>query len=136
MAAKPNVIKPNVHELSEILGEPLHYQRDVIAAARQIALQGVEYVVVSMGADGALFVTKDHIFRGSGVKVPVVSTVGAGDAMLAAILYHLQSGCSWEETAKWSIATGAANVMCEGSLVPTREQIASLFDQVRLEQLL
>ena len=135
IAAKPNIIKPNIHELSDLLGEPLHYFRDVIAAARQIVQQGVERVVVSMGGDGALFVTKDQILRSNGVKVPVVSTVGSGDAMLGAILYHLQRGCCWEEAARWSVATGAANVMCEGSLSPSKEQIAELFDRICVERL-
>lgn len=133
IAAKPSVIKPNINELADLCGEDLHYIRDIIASARQITQQGVERVVVSMGGDGALFVTKDRILRGYGLKIQLGSTVGSGDAMMAAILYYLEQGCSWEETAKWSIATSAANAMCEGSQTPDMEQIKALVDQVVIE---
>ena len=133
IAAKPSVIKPNINELADLCGEDLHYIRDIIASARQITQQGVERVVVSMGGDGALFVTKDRILRGYGLKIQLGSTVGSGDAMMAAILHYLEQGCSWEETAKWSIATSAANAMCEGSQTPDMEQIKALVDQVVIE---
>lgn len=134
--AKPTVIKPNINELSELYGEDLHYIRDAIAVARYIAQQGVERVIISMGGDGALFVTRDRVLRGYGLKIPLGSTVGSGDAMLAAVVHYLQQGCSWEETAKWSIATSAANAMCEGSLTPTMDQINELFHQVVVETML
>lgn len=134
--AKPNIIKPNIAELSELFGEQLHYMRDVVAAARQLVQQGVEKVIVSMGADGALFATRDRILRSSGVKVPIGSTVGSGDAMLAAILFSLQMGRSWEEAARWGMAAGAANAMCEGSITPTLEQIQTLYEKVTVETLM
>lgn len=133
--AKPYLVKPNQTELSELVGEELHYIRDLIAAARQIVQQGVEKVIVSMGSDGALFVTREQVLRGYGVQVPIGSTVGSGDAMMAAVLHHMQQGCSWEETARWSLATGAANAMCEGSQTPDMEQIQELMEKVVVEQL-
>ncbi len=134
--AKPNLIKPNINELSELFGEELHYQRDVIAAARQIVQQGVERVVVSMGAEGALFVTREHVLHSRGVHVSIGSTVGSGDAMLAAVVHYLQQGASWEEAARWSVATGGANAMCEGSATPTMEQIKAVYERVSVDVLL
>ena len=133
--AKPHIIKPNQAELSDLFGEELHYVRDLIAAARHIAQQGVEKVIVSMGGEGALFVTKDQVLRGYGLQVPIGSTVGSGDAMMAAVLHHLQKGTGWEETVRWSLATGAANAMCEGSKTPNMEQIQKLMEKVVVEQL-
>ena len=133
--AKPHIIKPNLNELSELFGEPLHYQRDVIAAARQIVMQGVEKVVVSMGAEGALFVTRDHVLRSQGVKIAIGSTVGSGDAMLAAVVYYLQQGAEWEDVARWSMATGGANAMCDGSATPNMEQITAVYRNVAVEVL-
>lgn len=130
--AKPNVIKPNLAELSELFGEQLHYLRDVIAAARQIIQQGVETVVVSMGAEGALFVTREKILQCPGIPVPICSTVGSGDAMLGAMLHCMQNGCSLEETARWSLAAGSANVMCDGSQTPSMDQIAELYEKAQV----
>lgn len=133
--AHPDVIKPNQSELSELFGEPLHYIRDIFVASRQIVQQGVESVVVSLGSEGALFVTHDEILRGYGLNVPVGSTVGSGDAMLAAVVYYLQQGCSWTETARRSIATSAANVMQDGTQPPTLSQIEELVDRVQIEKM-
>jgi len=134
--AKPNIIKPNIVELSELFGEQLHYMRDVVAAARQLVQQGVERVIVSMGADGALFATKDRILRSSGVKVAIGSTVGSGDALLAAVLHSLEEGKTWEDAARWGMAAGAANAMCEGSITPSMEQIKILYEKVTVETLM
>lgn len=133
--ARPTFIKPNREELSEYFGEPLHYQRDVLAAARQVVENGVERVVVSMGGEGALFVSREEVLLGHGIPVEVNSTVGSGDAMLAAILHYLQQGCTWEQTARWAIATGTANVMTGGSQTPTLDQIRPLLDQVVIDRL-
>lgn len=135
IAARPTVIKPNQQELSDLFGEQLHYMRDVIAAAHRLVLQGVEHVIVSMGAEGALFVSKNEMLRGYGLKVPVASTVGAGDTTMATVLYDLQQGKNWEEIARHSIAVSAAKVMCSGSQTPTREQYEELLDQVVVERL-
>ena len=134
--AKPAIIKPNQAELADILGEELHYVRDIIAAARKIAQQGVELVIVSMGGDGAFFVTSEHVLRGYGLKVELSSTVGSGDAMLAATIYYSQKGCTLEETARWSIATSAANAMCEGSATPSMDMIRELEKNVVVERLM
>lgn len=134
--AKPNIIKPNISELSELFGEQLHYMRDVVAAARQLVQQGVEKVIVSMGADGAIFATKDRILRSSGVKVAIGSTVGSGDALLAAVVHSLEAGKSWEESVRWGMAAGSANAMCEGSITPTLEQIKTIYEKVTVETLM
>ncbi|MBR3849655.1 MAG: 1-phosphofructokinase [Oscillospiraceae bacterium] len=135
IAAKPRVIKPNMAELSELFGEQIHYLRDAIAAAKQIVQGGVERVIVSLGGDGAIFATKEGVLRGHGVDVPVCSTVGCGDVMLASLLYDLQRETSWEETARRAIATGTANATCSGTEPPTVEQIEEFLDRVQIERL-
>ncbi len=57
IAAKPSVIKPNIHELEAITGRSLKSQADVLATARELVQGGIECVIVSMGVEGALFVT-------------------------------------------------------------------------------
>lgn len=130
--ARPDVIKPNLSELSDLFGEQLHYLRDVIAAARHIVQQGVGHVIVSMGGDGALFATRDRILRCPGLKITLGSTVGSGDAMLAAVLHSMQEGRSLEETARWAIAAGSANAMCDGSQTPTAELIRELYEKTEV----
>ncbi|MEA4966244.1 MAG: 1-phosphofructokinase [Oscillospiraceae bacterium] len=134
--AGPNIIKPNKTELEEICGRRLYFDIDVIAAAKELIAAGVERVTVSLGPEGALFVTEDQVIRAYGVHVPVVSTVGSGDAMMAAVAYYLQEGLSWREVVTHAIAVSAAHVMCPGAEPAELSQIEPLLSQVRLDELM
>ncbi len=85
LEASPYLIKPNNHELSLLLGQNLETKEELAQAAKNLmARYGIAEVVVSMGAEGALYVTEETTIRAEGLKVPVGSTVGAGDSVVAA----------------------------------------------------
>lgn len=86
LEARPHLFKPNIYELGELLGKSLHNEREIIAAARELNAAGVETVVVSMGRDGAVFVTATEAVIARPPAVEVRSTVGAGDAMVAGLI--------------------------------------------------
>jgi 1-phosphofructokinase len=86
LEAVPHVIKPNIHELEELLGTRLESREEIVNAARTFIAKGVELVTVSMGAKGALFVTNKEVVMATPPPVKVKSTVGAGDAMVAGIV--------------------------------------------------
>jgi len=131
----PDIIKPNKSELSDLLGTRLFTDNQVLEAAKKLVSKGVGLAAVSMGADGAVFVTKDQVLRGYCPKVSVVSTVGAGDAMMAALAHYSSAGCSLEETARRSIAVASASVLCSGSQPAELDKILPLIDRVRIERL-
>ena len=135
IAAQPDIIKPNREELAEIAGRRMVTDDDVLTAARELVGRGVGLVTASLGADGAIFVTRNQAFRGYAPKVSVVSVVGAGDAMMAALTHYSAAGCSLEETARRPIAVSVASVLCSGSEAPALNMILPLIDQVRLEKL-
>ena len=130
MKAKPYLVKPNDEELSRFLGRKMSAVEELTEGAMALLAQGVEKVVVSMGSRGALYVTKDHLVRTEGVKVPVASTVGAGDSVVAAMALAEQQGLSLEEAAVFSTATGAANVMCSGTQAAERSAVEQLIPKV------
>lgn len=132
---KPDVIKPNRDELSEIMGRELRTADDMLAAARELVDAGVGLVAASMGSEGALFVTKDQCIRGYSPKVSVVSTVGAGDAMMAALAHYSDAGCSLEETARRAVATATATVTYSGSKPAELDSTLPLIERVRMERL-
>ena len=78
-----HVVKPNRAELQALVGRPLRSTVDVVTAARALIDRGVTLVVVSMGADGALFVDREAALAAALPAKKVLSTVGAGDAMVA-----------------------------------------------------
>lgn len=84
--AAPHIIKPNIHELEALLGIRLSSRDAVIKAAQQLLKKRIEMVVVSMGAEGACFVTEKDVVVEHPPGLTVKSTVGAGDAMVAGII--------------------------------------------------
>jgi 1-phosphofructokinase len=113
--AGPDLIKPNVEELAELVGRPLHRLADVVDAAAEVRKRGVGTVLVSLGSDGALLVSADEVVHGWAPPVRVRSTVGAGDSTLAGFLAGGGRGRSALVTA---IAYGTAAVQLPGSVMP------------------
>lgn len=128
----PSLIKPNKEELEQLIGHPLPDESAVVQAADILIADGVALVAVSMGADGAIFVTKDQAVRAKCPKVGVVSTVGAGDSMMAALAVGLERGDSLERAARYATATATATVQVEGSKPATIEQIAAVLPQIEI----
>ncbi|MGP9722769.1 1-phosphofructokinase family hexose kinase [Corynebacterium sp. AOP40-9SA-29] len=86
LASRPSLIKPNVHELSELVRRDIGTVGEVVEAAHQVRQDGAEAVLASLGADGALYVDGDHTLHATGRDIPFVNSVGAGDALLAGFM--------------------------------------------------
>lgn len=135
LQAKPFLVKPNDHELSRLAGRELATLEALREAAEQLLERGIGQVVVSMGSRGALYVTGEKRLYAEGLSVPVGSTVGAGDSVVAALAVAESRGYTPEEAAVLSAATGAANVMCSGTQAATRETVESLIPKVVLHNI-
>ncbi len=118
VAARPHLIKPNHEELAELVERPLPTLGDVHAAARDLVSDGIELVAVSLGGDGALLVTADEAVHARATITAPLSTVGAGDCMLAGLLHGLSSGRSAADALAGAVTWGAAAVTLPGSRVP------------------
>jgi 1-phosphofructokinase len=127
---QPYFIKPNNHELEVMSGRKLFSITDYISVSKDILKSGVKKVVISLGEKGALYVSKDIILYGQGIKVNVSSTVGAGDSMVAAFAFGEEKKLSEEETFKLAIATSAASVMTEGTKAPEYDDMLKLLEKV------
>lgn len=135
LKAVPFLVKPNNDELSRLMGRELVTIEELADAAEQLLAGGVEKIVVSMGSRGALYVTRDAVLYAEGLKVPVGSTVGAGDSVVAALAVAEDRGMTLEEAVRLSTATGAANVMCSGTQAAEYSVIESLIPQVIFHRL-
>ena len=130
LRAKPFLVKPNDEELSRLLGRELRGVPALADAARQLVASGVENVVVSMGGAGAIYANADMLLRTEGLRVPVRSTVGAGDSVVAALALALGRGMPLHDAAVLSTAVGAANVMCSGTQAAERSAVEALLPKV------
>ena len=133
--AAPYLIKPNDDELSRLAGKKLETLEELTAEGRRLLERGIERVVISLGGRGALYLRKSSTIYAEGLKVPVGSTVGAGDSVVAALAYAEAQGLSEEEAIRLSTAAGAANVMCSGTQAAEREAVEALLPKVRFSHL-
>lgn len=132
-AALPALIKPNDEELARLTGRRLNGMIDIVKAARDLSDSGIQTVAVSLGGEGAVFVRGRRVLRGHGLKVPVQSTVGAGDAMMAAFCCGAAQNEDFETTCRRAIAVSAAAVMLPGTQAPDKAAVDALIPQVRIE---
>ena len=135
LKAAPYLIKPNDDELSRLAGKKLETLEELTAEGRRLLERGIERVVISLGGRGALYLRKGSTIYAEGLKVPVGSTVGAGDSVVAALAYAEAQGLSEEEAVRLSTAAGAANVMCSGTQAAEREAGEALLPKVRFSRL-
>lgn len=133
--AAPYLVKPNDDELSRLAGRRLETIEELTAEGEKLLEQGIERVVISLGGRGALYLRKGSTIYAEGLKVPVGSTVGAGDSVVAALAFADAQGLSEEEAVRLSTATGAANVMCSGTQAAERAVIEELLPKVRFSHL-
>ena len=126
VAAGPDLIKPNLEEFEELVDRPLNTLGDVLDAANDLVTSGVGTVVVSLGGQGALLVSASMIAHAVAPVAAPLSTVGAGDALLAGYLYATGSGSSDVEALSVGVAWGAAAVSLPGSRMPTPSDVAGI----------
>ena len=122
----PDMIKPNIHELQEMCGRELPTDADIIAEARNYIARGMKIVVVSMGGQGAWFITKNEAVHAKPPRVRVTSTVGAGDAMVAGTIRGLLLGRDMAEMARTATAYSASNIEHVGTFLPSQQRIEQL----------
>ncbi len=132
------LVKPNLLELSELLGRPLPDALARLRACRDlIADGGAEVVALSQGAEGALVVTRDAAWSAPALLIRPVSTVGAGDSFLGGFLWAHAQGLALSEVLRYAIAAGAAALLSPGTELCSRSDVSRLAHQVqpmRLEQ--
>lgn len=118
----PYLIKPNHHELGEIFGKKLKSREDIIQAAKSVQQLGARHVLVSMAADGAIFISESgEICEVASPQGEAVNSVGAGDAMVAGFLAGLTAGKGYDEALKLAAAAGSATAFTEW--IATRAQV-------------
>lgn len=134
LEARPDIIKPNRVELEEYAGVDYRVsQEELLDMAKNLQEKGIHTVAVSMGKSGALFVKNDYEVRCPALSVKAHSTVGAGDAMVAALAYAWDQQLNEEDTVKLCMAASAGAVTTIGTKPPERELVDTLMEQVIIE---
>ena len=127
---RPFLIKPNNHELSEIVGIKLTNDNEVVTAAKMLQEKGARNVLVSMAGDGALLLDEQGGVHSIGCpKGTVVNSVGAGDSMVAGFVAgYQQSGGNYDTALRLGTACGSATAFSLG--LATRQDIEKLLKTI------
>lgn len=136
LEAGPDIIKPNKVELEQYAGmDYIASEQELLTVAERLMKKGIATIAVSMGKSGAMFLQEGYKVKCPGLKVKAHSTVGAGDAMVAALSYAWSEGLSPEDTVRICMAVSAGAVTTIGTKPPSRKVVDSLLEQVAVENL-
>jgi len=135
-AAAPYLVKPNAIEATqvtriEIRPSGSRRPQGSLEAAKHFLHQGIELVALSLGADGLLLASEEQAVWARPPAVVARNPTGAGDALLAGIIWASVRGMPLEEMARWGVASGTASALREGVGAGTRAEVEALYGQVQ-----
>ena len=133
LKVRPFLIKPNEEEIKLYSDISVTDIDTAARAAKELQHQGIENVMISLGAKGAVLACCDGVFFAKSPKINVVSTIGAGDSAIAGFITAIAKGMSYEEALKLSVLYGSAACMTKGTAAPKKEDIKKLFKEVTIE---
>lgn len=112
------VVKPNRDELAATLARPLHDDRQLVAAMRELNVRGAQWVVVTQGKDAVWAVSSDVCYRAAPPQVPeAVNPIGCGDCLAAGLAWALDKGLDFRAALPLAIAAAVENLT---QLLPSR----------------
>ncbi|WP_445399178.1 1-phosphofructokinase [Zobellella sp. An-6] len=130
----PALIKPNIDELAGLVGRPIQDDADLAACARELQAQGIEHVVVSAGADGVHWFSPKGYWRAQVPKVKVVSTVGAGDSLVAGLCAGFVEGLEEAETLRRAVALSLMAVTQIGVGIRNQKEVSDYQNAILITQ--
>jgi 1-phosphofructokinase family hexose kinase len=130
--ARPFLAKPNAAEVGELTGTPVTSPDEAREAMGKIHALGVQNVVISLGQGGALYSDGQNIWQAEPPAVEERNPIGAGDALVAGLVWGLSHGYSEPEVLRWGVACGAAAATLDGTAMGPRSLVESLVRKVRL----
>lgn len=131
---RPFLIKPNLSELSGMLGKRLKTREELAEGSRELQEKGARNILVSLGRDGAFFLSENgEELWINAPKGTVINTVGSGDSMVAGFISSRECGKSLRECACYAVAAGSAGAFSE--LLPERGRTEQLYREISENQL-
>lgn len=130
--ALPDAIKPNLEELSQLMGKSLEKEDDIRKAIAELLAGGIKQVVVTLGSQGAIIADKEQTLRVRPPTVIAKSTVGAGDALVAGFVVGQTQGLSLAECARLGTAAATASVIQPGTQAGSMKEVARLLAEIEI----
>ncbi|MDQ0208328.1 1-phosphofructokinase [Alkalicoccobacillus murimartini] len=128
--AAPTFIKPNHHELSELVGAEINTPEESLPYVKELTAKGIDYVFVTFAGDGAVLGTKEQVLFATTPKGTVQNSVGAGDSTLAGFLAASHKDVSLEEAFRFAVASGSSTAFSKGFC--ELSHVEELMEQVKI----
>ncbi|MCY4069885.1 MAG: hexose kinase [Chloroflexi bacterium] len=135
IAARPFAIKVNAEELAAAMKLDVQKRREVIDAAKALLNDGIQIVVVSLGAEGALLFTKDAFLKATPPGIQAVDPIASGDCLHAGIVTALARGQSHAEAIRSGVAAGTVNALYAGGAQFSYSHYLRMLSDTRVENL-
>src|SRR5215510_312885 len=130
------LIKPNLREMRELTGQSMQCEPDCIWACRQLVDAGrAEVVALTLGHYGAMLVTRELALRADPLPIKPVSTVGAGDSFLGAMVARLAGSRDLEDAFRYAVAAGSAALLAHGTEFSRRDDVERLVGSVSVRKM-
>ncbi|MFB1067585.1 1-phosphofructokinase [Vibrio diabolicus] len=133
--AHPWLIKPNDEELGDFVGEHLETPEQCQAAAQTLSDKGIQNIVVSMGADGVMWLNQGEWLRAQPPRMNVVSTVGAGDTLVAGLCWGHMQLMPKNDLLRFATALSALAVSQVGVGLTSQEELENIKQQTEVSEL-
>jgi len=134
-AARPLLVKPNDEEAHELTGLPVGTKEEIAAVGTAISAMGPANVIISLGKKGAVLVNDGKAWLAASPKILAANPIGAGDSMVAGVVWGLSQGDSMQDALCKGIACGAATAGQKGTSVGSLEQVNQLLAEVQLQEI-
>lgn len=130
-----DLVKPNLEELENTLGRKIADKDDMLAGCHELLDRGARRVLLSLGKQGAVITDGSEAFYCKSINVAVNSTVGAGDAMVAAAAIGLEQNAPLSDILRCGVAAGTARVMSGGNVSFSKERYAEVLASLYVRRL-
>ena len=131
--AIPNCIKPNKQEICELFN--IEYDKNLmIEKCKELLHIGIELIVVSLSEEGSIIISNDGVYEIEEIELNYVSSLGAGDSMVAALAYGKENNLSLIETIKLAVASARCTVE-EIGIFSSKEKVFEYINNVKVKEM-
>lgn len=129
---RPWLIKPNEHEIENIVGRPLASIEDMLCECDRMIAGGIDRILLSLGEKGLYLVTAEEKIHAVPPETVEINTVGAGDTALAGYIYAYLTGMTARESAVYSAACGCAVVSSQLPYLTDTREVTALVQKTKV----
>ena len=134
---KPNLIKPNIHELEEVTGIRYFSNVDqIVKSLKKEPFKDIDYIVASMGKDGGIFKIKDKYYLATVPEIEAVNPVGSGDSTLAGALSAINNKKSNEDIIRTAMNCGVLNTLEEEIGFINMDNFKKYYDKILVKEII